>query len=457
MSVGPAPTELTSANGARVAREQVRLAFGTWIQYVDGRAFSCAMTLLMCGAVPAIGRTPAVIGVLWLSVDFLWSACASVAAQFYFRSEASRTPGFWRAVLVAIWISHAFVWGAALVLFWDPANPANQVVLLTMIMGVMVSYFATLAPCFPVLIAALATISGASWLSVALSGGTLAPVYLALIPTFFLLLANYGREAGIKYRTALRLRFENEGLARELQRASQAKSSFLASMSHELRTPLNAILGYSDLIRERTFGPVTPARYATYIEDIHTSGAHLLKMINDLLDLAKIEAGKREFDFVPLRVADVANDAVTFVGPQAASAHVGVMMNIKHDVLIDADERAAKQMLINLLSNAVKFSRPGGIAVLFCELLGDGRVALGVKDTGVGMTPDLQLRAIEPFAQGSDAYTVEGRGTGLGLPIVKGLIESHQGQLKLESTSGIGSKVWVEFPAERLLRKTMAA
>src|SRR6185295_18178500 len=162
MSVGPAPTDLASANGARVAREQVRLAFGTWIQYVDGRAFSCAMVLLMCGAVPAIGQTPTVVGLLWLSVDFLWSACASVAAQFHFRSEANHSTRFWRTVLQAIWISHALVWGAGMGLFWEPSNPANQVVLLTMIMGVMVSYFATLAPCFPVLIAALAAISGAS-------------------------------------------------------------------------------------------------------------------------------------------------------------------------------------------------------------------------------------------------------------------------------------------------------
>src|SRR6185295_1172755 len=130
-----------------------------------------------------------------------------------------------------------------------------------------------------------------------------------------------------------------------------------------------------------------------YIEDIHVSGAHLLRMINDLLDLAKIEAGKREFIFVPLRLAEVAGDAAKFVEPQAAAAHVGVMLNIKNDVVIDADERAVKQMLINLLSNAVKFSRPGGIAVVFCELLADDRVALGVKDTGVGMTQDMQLRA----------------------------------------------------------------
>jgi signal transduction histidine kinase len=220
---------------------------------------------------------------------------------------------------------------------------------------------------------------------------------------------------------------------------------------------LNAILGYADLMRQRTFGPIAPARYAVYIDDIHSSGAHLLKMINDLLDLAKIEAGKREFNFENVSLKEIAQEAVKLVEPQADRALVTVMLNIKHDVVVKADARAAKQMITNLLSNAVKFSRTGGIAVLFCEVLADDRIAFGVKDTGVGMSPEMQQRAIEPFTQEADVYTVEGHGTGLGLPIVKGLIEGHQGSLKIDSIAGAGSKVWVEFPPERLLRKAEAA
>jgi signal transduction histidine kinase len=240
-------------------------------------------------------------------------------------------------------------------------------------------------------------------------------------------------------------------------RANQAKNSFLASMSHDLRTPLNAVIGYADLIRQRTFGPIAPARYAGYIDDIHASGTHLLKMINDLLDLAKIEAGKREFAFAPVDLKSVAQEAMKLVEPQAERAMIALMLDIKHDAVVNADHRAVKQMITNLLSNAVKFSRTGGIAVLFCEILSDNRTLIGVKDTGIGMTPEMQRRAIEPFAQESDAYTVEGRGTGLGLPIVKGLIEAHQGQLKIESLPGAGSKVWLEFPPERLLKKAEAA
>jgi two-component system, cell cycle sensor histidine kinase PleC len=457
MTVGATPAPDSPNTAALIEREKIRLAYGTWVQYVDGRVFAVLLTLLMCGLVPGVGNTAPWIGATWLAVDFLWSATSSYVAQSYFRHAAAKPTVPWGLALSGIWITHGLIWGLAVVLYWDADNPANQAILCTIVVGVMVSYFATLAPSFPVLIGALASLGGVAWTQIIVGGGTLAPVFLVMLPCFGFVLANYSYQAAQKYHNALRLRYENEILARDLMKANQAKSNFLASMSHELRTPLNAILGYADLIRQRTFGPIAPARYAVYIEDIHSSGAHLLKMINDLLDLAKIEAGKRDFSFAAVHLQSVAQEAVKLVEPQAERALVNIMLSIKHDAVVKADARAVKQMIVNLLSNAVKFSRTGGIAVLFCEVLGDERTAFGVKDTGVGMTPEMQQRAVEPFTQDADVYTVEGHGTGLGLPIVKGLIEAHQGQLKLESTPGAGSKVWVEFPAERLLRKAEAA
>jgi signal transduction histidine kinase len=457
MSVGATAAPDSPDTAALIEREKIRLAYGTWVQYVDGRVFAVLLTLLMCGTVPSMGNTAPWIGALWLAVDFTWSAASSFLAQYYFRHAASRSTAFWRVVLAGIWIAHGLIWGLAVVLYWDADNPANQAVLCTIVVGVMVSYFATLAPSFPVLMAALASLAGAAWFQIIAGGGALAPVFTVMLPCFGFVLANYSYQAAQKYHDALRLRYENEILARDLMKANQAKSNFLASMSHELRTPLNAILGYADLIRQRTFGPIAPARYAVYVEDIHASGEHLLKMINDLLDLAKIEAGKREFNFAAVNLQSIAQEAVKLVEPQAERALVTVMLSIKHDAIVKADARAVKQMIVNLLSNAVKFSRTGGIAVLFCEVLADDRIAFGVKDTGVGMTHEMQQRAVEPFTQDADVYTVEGHGTGLGLPIVKGLIEAHQGHLKIESMPGAGSKVWVEFPADRLLRKAEAA
>ena len=323
MSYGATPAPDSPDTAALIEREKIRLAYGTWVQYVDGRVFAVLLTLLMCGLVPSVGSTAPWIGALWLTVDFIWSAISSFLAQSYFRHAAARPRASWGFVLGGIWVAHGLIWGLAVVLYWDASNPANQAILCTIAVGVMVSYLATLAPSFPTLMGALASLGGVAWLQLIVGGGTLAPVFLVMLPCFVFLLANYSYQAAQKYHNALRLRYENEVLARDLMKANQAKSNFLASMSHELRTPLNAILGYADLIRQRTFGPIAPARYAVYVEDIHSSGEHLLKMINDLLDLAKIEAGKRDFNFTALSLQAIAQEAVKLVEPHADERGAG--------------------------------------------------------------------------------------------------------------------------------------
>jgi signal transduction histidine kinase len=321
----------------------------------------------------------------------------------------------------------------------------------------MVAAFFSLASDFRLLLLQLVVVSLTACAAFVNYGGPLGVLFTGLLPMFTAVLVNYGRTFAQNTHDNLRMRFENEALIDAVNQANTAKSAFLASMSHELRTPLNAIIGYSDLMKAGTLGPIQPARYQEYVDTISVSGAHLLKMINDILDLAKIEAGKRELNVVAVRLADVAKDAKRLVEPQAAQAHVEVMLDLKNDVVVRADERAVKQMLINLLSNAVKFSRPGGLAIVFCEVGADNRVSFGVKDTGTGMTAEVQRKALEPFTQANDKLTVEGHGTGLGLPIIKGLIEAHQGVLKIDSTPNVGSRIWVEFPAERLIRRAAAA
>jgi signal transduction histidine kinase len=443
-----------SASTLRIAEEQTRLAYGSWPQYVDGVPFAVGVVALMCGATPALGRTALLDGLSWLALPLLWAFGASWAARCYRQSVRPREEQVWRYVLSGIWISHALVWGSTIFVFWDNTNPANQAVLCTILLAVMVSYFFVLAPCFPVLLAALLTIAGLGSAQFVLSGGVLAQVFIVALPLFVLVLSNYGWQAAEKYRAALQVMFEKDEMAAALESASRAKSGFLAAMSHELRTPLNAILGYSDLIRQKTFGPILPQKYASYIDDIYGSGSHLLKLINDLLDLAKIEAGGREFHFEPVDIDDVVGEAIKLVEPQSHRACVDILVNMKSSFVVEADARAVKQILTNLLSNAVKFSQHGGIAVTYCERLSNGEVALGVKDTGIGMTREQQQLAVEPFKQVSDVYTVEGHGTGLGLPIVKGLIEAHGGSLHVESAPGRGSKIWVSFPPNRLLRET---
>ena len=226
--------------------------------------------------------------------------------------------------------------------------------------------------------------------------------------------------------------------------ANKAKSEFLASMSHELRTPLNAIIGFSDVIRHGTFGELTPVKYREYVDDIHDSGHHLLSLINDILDMAKIEAGRLELNLVTIDVAATVTDALRLVQTQAAEAGLTLDSQIDGDIRLLADERALKQIFVNLLSNAVKFTAPGGRVTVFAERLADG-VRLGVEDTGIGMTPDGVTKALEPFGQVAHTVTVEGRGTGLGLPLVKALIEAHGASFGIESTLGEGTRVWGEF------------
>lgn len=436
----------------KIERETVRLAFGAWTQHVDGIPFACAVAVMMSGVWPAIGNTSPWAAAAWASAQALWSLTMLCIWSAYQADEGKRPVRIWSNVQIATAIIHGTVWGSMVWVFWEAGNAANQAVLCIIALGVIVATFFLTAVSFPFLCASVATLTLVVWGAFFFHGGTLGTAFLVLFPLFGLLLLRYGRATANNYHTALRLRFENEALAQAVIRANRAKSNFLASMSHELRTPLNSIIGYSDLIRQETHGPVVPARYAGYVEDIAASSVHLLKMINDLLDLAKIESGKRDFHIAPVRVSEVAADAIRLLEPVAAQAHVSLMVDAKHDAIVRADERALKQMLINLLSNAVKFTRPGGLGVVFCEVTPSNRVIVGVRDTGIGMSAEEQHKALEPFVQVSEIETVEGGGTGLGLPIVKGLIEAHQGTLRIESTKGRGSKIWVEFPAERFMR-----
>jgi PAS domain S-box-containing protein len=232
------------------------------------------------------------------------------------------------------------------------------------------------------------------------------------------------------------------------EHANRAKSQFLASMSHELRTPLNAVIGFSDVIRQETLGPLIPPKYREYVNDIHESGLHLLSLINDVLDMAKIEAGKMELRPRNLDAAQISASALLFVDQRANEGILTLRADVEDGLKLYADERAARQILTNLLSNAVKFTKPGGTITLFAHLMSNGSVAIGVQDTGIGMSEEGVRRALQPFGQVEQSFAVEEHGTGLGLPIAKALIEGHGGQFHIETAPDKGTRVWGEFPPE---------
>jgi PAS domain S-box-containing protein len=251
---------------------------------------------------------------------------------------------------------------------------------------------------------------------------------------------------------------ELEGAKAEAEAANNAKSRFLAAMSHELRTPLNAIIGFSDLIRNRVFGPIAPPRYASYVEDIHKSGTHLLSLINDVLDMAKIEAQKFELAHTCFALQHLAEAALLLVRPQALAKEIELADDICDcELMLDADERALRQVLVNLLSNAVKFTPRGGRVRLFAERTDHGGLAIGVEDDGAGMTAEGLVTALEPFGQVHRDVATERSGTGLGLPLAKAMIEAHHAVFHIESELGAGTRVWGTFPPEAVVspaRKT---
>ena len=233
--------------------------------------------------------------------------------------------------------------------------------------------------------------------------------------------------------------------------ANRTKSEFLANMSHELRTPLNAIIGFSEIVAGELFGPIGGRRYAEYARDIHVSGIHLLSIISDILDLSKIEAGRRELVEGIVDLHDAAESSLRLVRGRADNGGVALVNEVGSDLPhIVADERGVKQVLLNLLSNAVKFTPEGGKVVVAAELRDDGSLAVAVRDSGIGIAPENIPRALAPFSQVDSSLSRRFEGTGLGLPLVKSLIELHGGRLELESTVGKGTVATVVFPASRV-------
>ncbi len=234
--------------------------------------------------------------------------------------------------------------------------------------------------------------------------------------------------------------------------ANHAKSQFLANMSHELRTPLNAIIGFSEMIQCETFGPVGSPKYLEYVGDINESGTHLLELINDILDLSKVEAGKIELHEENVDISRLVGSCLTLVKEGVQIADV----EIEHDVapgipLLRADERKLKQILVNVLSNAIKFTPAGGKVTLSIWCHADSGHVFQLADTGIGIAPEDIPKAISPFQQIDSVLNRRHEGTGLGLPLCKALVELHGGSLDLQSEVGVGTVVTIRFSAERIV------
>ncbi|WP_142848870.1 PAS domain-containing hybrid sensor histidine kinase/response regulator [Telmatospirillum sp. J64-1] len=234
----------------------------------------------------------------------------------------------------------------------------------------------------------------------------------------------------------------------QAEMANRAKSEFLANMSHELRTPLNAIIGFSDMMRSEVFGPLGSPRYREYLADIAQSGGHLLAVINDILDLAKVEAGKFELRCEKVMLSCVVEAVMRLLQDRAAEAGVALSADIAPVLpVLDADPLRIKQVLLNLIANSIKFTPPGGsVDVSVCAE--EGGVLITVADTGIGMSPEGLARALQPFGQVDSRLSRRYGGTGLGLPLAKSFVELHGGRMEIDSREGEGTVVRLRFPVE---------
>ncbi len=242
------------------------------------------------------------------------------------------------------------------------------------------------------------------------------------------------------------------------QAANRSKSQFFANISHELRSPLNAIIGFSEILQKELFGPIGQPQYREYVHDIQDSAEHLLEIINDILDLSKIEAGKFDLAEVDVNLLELIESCSRIVAHKAAQGEIELRVDVPQTLpVLYADQRKVKQILINLLSNAVKFTPGGGVITTRVTVEDDGAIVLSVTDTGIGIAPEDIECVFDVFGQVDSDLDKAAAGTGLGLPLSRSLAEMHGAVLELDSAPGLGTTATVRFPPERSLNGEVRA
>lgn len=458
------PASDPQALNERVDGELVRLGFGTWIHCLDGIPFACVIVALVSGLLPAIGFVHPVYTAGWLAAVLLWSFGALALLRQYQRHAWRLSAAGWQWRLQILWLVHGIIWGAALPLFMQHANPLSEAFFCALLLGEMVHGFFMLYPLRTILLTNLLALCVIAEFAFVMDGNDLAIIFAIILPPFVGLIAGNGWRLSMEYRDAIALRFHNEEIARELELASQAaeqanraKSEFLANMSHELRTPLNAIIGFSELIQEQ-LTPVGAMKQVGYAGDIVASGRHLLSVIDRILDLAKIEAGKMQLERTSFPVTKFLQDCMRIMRVRAEEKHLQLTLeNRCGGAVIEADETAMRQVLLNVMSNAVLYTDRGAVTVV-AKLAGE-ELLIEVMDTGRGIAESQIGKIFLPFERVDKYLSASTSGTGLGLAIVKKLVEMHQGACWVQSELNKGTTFFIRLPLNRPapMQATLAA
>jgi two-component system cell cycle sensor histidine kinase PleC len=457
------PARASKSPDPRIDHELVRLVVGSWTQYVDGIPFAVLLAVVLSGIFPAIGHTPFWRALPWIAAQIAWSLAALAFWRGYTTSDVESAYAIWHRRLIALWAVHGAMWALLVPIFWDAHNPTNQAFICANLLGTMVGSFYSLSPCRAVFAANLAALVVTSLIAFAFSGGALATALSVIFPLFAALMMSYGWQMSAKYRRTVELRFQNEDLAHALslakiaaEEANRAKSSFLANMSHELRTPLNAIIGFSEVIRDRVLGEGAEEKYSEYAGDVVSSGKHLLSLINQVLDLAKIEAGKMEFEVTDFYISNLLAECARVAQIKAEEKLLAVIVDDHcSGTVVRGDETAIRQILLNLVSNAVKFTDCGEVRL--CARSFGNMLEIDVVDTGVGIPEDVLERIFSPFERADNSFSAAQSGTGLGLAMVMRLVEQHEGTCTVESATGCGTTFVLRLPIVKTAATIIAA
>lgn len=408
------------------------------------------------------GQLMAWLATIFISKGILISLCR----QFLKAPRDDATISVWRAKITAAEFLYGVCWAAVAFVSIDTQDEAARTFVFATLLVVIAMRVLFASTVMPIVYAGTLPMTAAIVLRFALLDN---PFYWSMaamavgVHIYFIWLMN-GMNSTVT--AMLEFRAEKDALIAELEQAkaisdearlraeeaNHAKSRFLATMSHELRTPLNAILGFSEIMRSEILGPHENPTYKEYAGDIHKSGQHLLNLINEVLDISRIEAGRYELHEAPLALANVAEDCHRLMRLRAESKGLKIVEQFEPELpKLWADERALRQICLNLLSNAIKFTPAGGTVTLTIGSTSKGGQFLSVRDTGPGIPEGEIPRVLRSFGQGSLAHQTAEGGTGLGLPITKGLTELHDGTFELKSKLRYGTEVIVTFPRRRVM------
>jgi two-component system, cell cycle sensor histidine kinase PleC len=472
----PGPRRKSVGQRVREARDQLTSTTGTRAtfdyelvrQFADNRVSASLMVLLLVFAVGFVSSfwTGAETAGIWtLAVLVIHVITISKCRQFLASARAGLNLRAWQMRFILVDLFYGLAWMFNLVTPVSTDERSNTFMLFIMLLVVAVS--SMLSASLPIAaFAATMPVTFAVALNFAMRGTLQDYVLTAmalLAQVFFMLLIRRLYLSGVATLVA---RAEKDALIVELEEAKEnadqarrraesasvAKSQFLAQMSHELRTPLNAILGFSEVMKTEVFGVHAVPAYKEYSNDIHTSGQHLLNLINEVLDLSRIEAGRYELNEEAISLTSVVEECQHLLRLRAENRGIAIHQVFEPKLpRLWADERAIRQVCLNLMSNAVKFTPPGGEIWLKVGWTASGGQYMSVKDTGPGIPENEISIVLSKFGQGSNAIKSAEQGTGLGLPIAKNLIELHGGTFTLKSKVRIGTELIATFPPERVM------